>query len=77
MKFSNSNKKILFSSQALPSKMDFHKNGKESNKLMQHILGSNTEEIEMEIESKPNEIETIQNMPSVTFNGIKDILNRK
>lgn len=57
--------------------MDFNKNGKGSNKLMQHILGSNTEEIEMEIESRPNDIELIQNMPSVTFKGIKDILNRK
>ena len=63
--------------QALPSKIDFNKNNRSNARLMQQILGSNTEEIEMEIEPRINDLELLNNLPTVSFSSIKEILNKK
>ena len=60
----------------MPSKLDFSKS-KSNKKLLEHILGSNTEQIEMEIEPKICDLEKLNNESPVTFESIKDILNKK
>jgi hypothetical protein len=44
---------------------------------MQHILGANVEELEMEIEPSINDLEMLNHLPEVSFVSIKDILNKK
>lgn len=46
-------------------------------KLMQHILGANVEEFEMEIEPNINDLEMLNHLPEVSFASIKDVLNKK
>lgn len=58
-----------------PSKLGFEKES--SSKLMQHILGANVEEFEMEIEPNINDLEMLNHLPEVSFASIKDVLNKK